>query len=106
MRTAKTPIRSDWADAQANICLRWAPMPFCWFCHEAAYLESGTRYGEIYRVCNVMIWFPLGFKSTMITSLSNSDPFKPNSYIVKRLCGVDISYSFCISDDFLMWFPR
>ena len=27
---------SDWADAQADLSLRWAHMPFCWFCHEAA----------------------------------------------------------------------
>ena len=23
---------SDWADAQADLSLRWAHMPFCWFC--------------------------------------------------------------------------
>ena len=34
MRTAKTLIRL--ADAQADLSLRWAHMPFCWFCHEAA----------------------------------------------------------------------
>ena len=28
---------SDWADAQADLSLRWAHMPFCWFCHEAAH---------------------------------------------------------------------
>ena len=27
---------SHWADAQADLSLRWAHMPFCWFCHEAA----------------------------------------------------------------------
>ena len=27
---------SDWAEAQADLSLRWAHMPFCWFCHEAA----------------------------------------------------------------------
>ena len=31
---AKTQIRL--ADAQAYLSLRWAHMPFCWFCHEAA----------------------------------------------------------------------
>ena len=25
---------SDWADAQADLSLRWAHMSFCWFCHE------------------------------------------------------------------------
>ena len=29
---------SDWADAQADLSLRWAQRSFCWFCHEAAHL--------------------------------------------------------------------
>ena len=29
---------SDWADAQAHLCLRWAQWPFCWFCHAAAHV--------------------------------------------------------------------
>ena len=32
---------SDWADAQADPSLRWAHMPFCWFCHEAAQMVIG-----------------------------------------------------------------
>ena len=28
---------SDWADAQADLSFRWAHMPFCWFCQEAAH---------------------------------------------------------------------
>ena len=27
---------SDWVDAQADLSLCWAHMPFCWCCHEAA----------------------------------------------------------------------
>ena len=27
---------SDWADAQADLSLRWVHRSFCWFCHEAA----------------------------------------------------------------------
>ena len=38
---------SDWADAQADQSLRWAHMPFCWFCHEAAQRMINTwRIGE------------------------------------------------------------
>ena len=29
---------SDCADAQADLSLCWAHMPFCWFCHDAAHL--------------------------------------------------------------------
>ena len=31
---------SDWADAQADLSLRWAHMPFCWFCHDAAQMKD------------------------------------------------------------------
>ena len=31
---------SDWADAQAGLSLRWAHMPFCWFCHDAAHFHK------------------------------------------------------------------
>ena len=27
---------SDWADAEADLSLRWGHMPFCWFCHAVA----------------------------------------------------------------------
>ena len=27
----------DWTDAQADLSLRWAHMPLCWFCHEVAH---------------------------------------------------------------------
>ena len=30
----------DWVDAQANLCLRWAHMPFCRFCHALAHLRT------------------------------------------------------------------
>ena len=31
---------SVWADAQADLSLPWAHMPFCWFCHEAAHISK------------------------------------------------------------------
>ena len=30
---------SDWADAQADQSLRWAHMPFCWFCRKSAQVQ-------------------------------------------------------------------
>ena len=30
----------SWADAQADLSLRWAHMPFFWFCHEADQMIS------------------------------------------------------------------
>ena len=35
--SAQRRLWSDWADAQADLSLRWAHMPFCWFCYEAAH---------------------------------------------------------------------
>ena len=43
---------SDWADAQADLSLRWAHMPFCWFCHEAAHLKTG--FGR-FHFCGIII---------------------------------------------------
>ena len=36
--SAQRRLWSDWADTQADLSLRWAHMPFCWFCHEAAHM--------------------------------------------------------------------
>ena len=46
---------SDWADAQADLSLRWAHMPFCWFCHEAAHmiLSGRCKYSSVMIFC----WF-------------------------------------------------
>ena len=29
---------SDWVDTQADLSLRWAHWPFCWFCHEVVHM--------------------------------------------------------------------
>ena len=34
--SAQQRLWSDWVDAQADLSLHWAHMPFCWFCHEVA----------------------------------------------------------------------
>ena len=34
--SAQRRLCSDWADAQADLSLRWAHMPFCWFRHDTA----------------------------------------------------------------------
>ena len=41
--SAQWRLWSDWANAQADLSLRWAHMPFCWFCHEAVHLNCGMR---------------------------------------------------------------
>ena len=34
--SAQQRLWSDWEDAQADLSLRWAHMPLCWFCHAVA----------------------------------------------------------------------
>ena len=34
---------SDWADAQADLSLRWVHRSFCWFYHEAAHTVCANR---------------------------------------------------------------
>ena len=38
--SAQWRLWSDWVDAQVDLSLRWAHMPFLWFCHEAAHLAN------------------------------------------------------------------
>ena len=38
--SAQQRLWSDWADAQADLSLRWAHMPFCWFCHEVVQIYT------------------------------------------------------------------
>ena len=35
--SAQRKLWSDWVDTQADLSLRWAHMPFCWFCYDAAH---------------------------------------------------------------------
>ena len=54
-RMPRRRLQSDGADAQADLNLRWAHMPFCWFCHEAAHLTWGVvsaGYSEFYHFWN------------------------------------------------------
>ena len=48
---AQRRLLSDWADAQANLSLSWAHMPFYWFCHEVAQIMNnpGNRLSLLQR---------------------------------------------------------
>ena len=50
----------DWADAQADLSLRWAHMPFFWLCHKAAqllYTTSKAHWKE-QRTCSLHPYMP------------------------------------------------
>ena len=46
---------SDWADAQTDLNLRWAHMPFRWFCHEAAHLRCCSCQMISFRLASVFL---------------------------------------------------
>ena len=45
--SAQWRIWSDWADAKAHLSLRWAHMPFYWFCNEAAQLLKPVMFVSV-----------------------------------------------------------
>ena len=42
--SAQRRLWADWADAQADLSLRWAHMPLCWFCHEADLFQKADEF--------------------------------------------------------------
>ena len=65
--TIQQRIWSDWVDAQADLSLWGAHMPFCWFCHEAAQimflwivfiLSSNTKFIGGGGVCTILYTTP------------------------------------------------
>ena len=48
---ADSEDRSDCADAQADLSLRWAYRWFCWFCHAAALIWTASSEFGTYRLC-------------------------------------------------------
>ena len=55
--SAQRRLCSDWADAQADLSLRWAYMPFCWFCHDAAHRFISQSLGKANVVVVVVLVF-------------------------------------------------
>ena len=72
---------SDLGNAQADLSLRWAHMPFCWFCHEAAHLQYLDR-----SVCDICLH---RFRNIVMHSL---DPLHKTVLEVEDDRGNTISY--------------
>ena len=47
LMSAQRRLWSDWADAQADLSLRWAYRSFCWFCLAADHIKLRLRYYNI-----------------------------------------------------------
>ena len=56
------------ADAQADLCLRWTHMPFCWFCHEAAHFFVCPKFSNFYG--NLFIYVPTSAVNMIRTNIS------------------------------------
>ena len=60
--SAQRRLLSDWADAQAELILRWAHMPFCWFCHDAAHLglmTASSNFNCSLQICRIIFFCSL-----------------------------------------------
>ena len=57
---------SNWADAQADLSLRWAQRSCCWFCHKAAHII--TKCSHFYVLITVLymtIWYQIRHCSSL-----------------------------------------
>ena len=90
--------RSDWADAQADLSLRWAHRSFCWFCHEAAdlwyrgYLKYSLIAKEkliMFGNCTIKTNYELYFSFDLITLFSYTN-FGPKLLLIIPVGGKKI----------------
>ena len=58
---------SDWMDAPADLSLRWAQRPCCWFCHEAAHLTDHKLHNA--KIPFVMSWLSHHFNPHLPSGL-------------------------------------
>ena len=59
---------SDWANAQADLSLRWAHKSFCWFRHDAAQLWCFLWINQMHMILLFMIFKLLWIWSNRISS--------------------------------------
>ena len=57
--SAQWRLWSDWADAQADLILRWVHMSFCWFCRAVAQVHFALHFLSILVVTLFLISFAL-----------------------------------------------
>ena len=72
--SAKPRLWSDWADAQADLSLRWVHRSFCWFCRAVAHIWHATCWEPKSRL-HACISFN---SNTVLPKLSLHDPKKVN----------------------------
>ena len=66
--SAQRRLLSDWADAQADLSLRWAHVSVCWFWHEMAHIDVIRSLGLWCQVSDRFLLLPGKiFLSRMVT---------------------------------------
>ena len=84
--SAQRRLWSDWANAQADLSLRWAHMPFCWFCHDVAQLCVCVKFPQQYLLptmqsssnatkCSWCSASKTGLDESNLITISVKDPF-------------------------------
>ena len=82
--SAQRRLWSDWADAQADLSLRWAHIPFCWFCHDAAQLYvDGLSYNFGNKLLIICWWLLFAIKHRHICMI--------NLHFVLKICFIFIN---------------
>ena len=83
----------DWADAQADLSLRWAHRPFCWFCHAVAQMSftlkgffNSPSQKPLFRWSQVPNAIPPYFQATM--GLQDFCHFRAYRYVAKYKNGI------------------
>ena len=80
--SAQGRLCSDWADAQADLSLHWAHMPFCWFCHEVVHMPhpNDTQVNVHTYLCTTGV-YALAFIISPPLSNSVLDPDKVHAVL-------------------------
>ena len=103
---------SDWADAQADLSLCWAHMPFCWFCLEAAHFIwtpldiicsrdlRGLVTTDIQMVTNIHRYWTVEEKVALLRLTGNKTKF---SWLVPNTCIVLVQLIIFDCSRWLLW---
>ena len=85
--SAQRRLWSDWADAQADLSLCRAHMPFCWFCHEAAQIINyvlGYWFSFRLRFHKLFLFFFFFSTFWLINNWANSCQNQRNGICTQR----------------------
>ena len=87
---------SDLADAQADLSLRWAHMPLCWFCHEAAQIkQSAVKQQEVSGLSAYILKMFWCYKAPCVYTIQNLSQSMTKTIKSQRPTQTQISLRTC-----------